>query len=88
MVRESWSQRRGSIECTESCLSLPGQRVKVPRAHKITVEYLTPNGPKTKKYKGLFAVAIQHEIDHLDGRLIMDYEVEARLKEAKAKGIK
>lgn len=58
----------------EGCLSLPGLRVDVPRPTKCRVIYLTPNRePKTIEAEGLLARAILHEIDHLNGRMIVDY---------------
>lgn len=58
----------------EGCLSIPGYRGLVPRFKKITVEYTDRNG-KFKKMKAEDFVAriIQHEIDHLDGRLCFLY---------------
>jgi peptide deformylase len=59
---------------TEGCLSLPGLQVEVTRPTKLTAIYLTPDGvPKTIEAEGLLARAILHEIDHLNGRLIIDY---------------
>jgi peptide deformylase len=58
----------------EGCLSCPGECVKVKRAKKITVSYLTEDGEVAQlKADGLLARAIQHEIDHLGGTLIIDY---------------
>jgi peptide deformylase len=55
----------------EGCLSLPGQRFSVERSHKITVEYFTVQGVKRMALlEGWDARVAQHEIDHLDGRLI------------------
>ena len=57
----------------EACLSLPDISVSVERANKITVEGLDINGQPNKiKAKGLLARVIQHEIDHLNGILIVD----------------
>ena len=57
----------------EGCLSLPNLSVPVARPVKITVQGLAPNGQSVKiKAKGLLARVIQHEIDHLDGTLIVD----------------
>lgn len=58
---------------TEGCLSLPNISLPIKRAEKIAVEGLSPKGQKVKiKAKGLLARVIQHEIDHLDGILIVD----------------
>ena len=57
----------------EGCLSLPNIEVPVERAVKITVQALDLNSQKIKiKAKGLLARVIQHEIDHLEGILIVD----------------
>jgi len=57
----------------EGCLSLPNIEAPVERAVKITVQALDLNGRKIKiKAKGLSARVIQHEVDHLEGILIVD----------------
>lgn len=61
---------------TEGCLSLPGEEYKIERAKKIRFKYYTPDGQKVKqKAKGLLARVVQHEVDHLDGILIVDKPV-------------
>lgn len=58
----------------EGCLSIPGIDVKVARARKIKVKALNENGePIQFRASGFHARIIQHELDHLDGRLIIDY---------------
>jgi len=58
----------------EGCLSVPGIYENVTRAEKITVQYLDREGKDaTLEAEGLLAVCIQHEIDHLDGKLFVDY---------------
>ena len=58
----------------EGCLSIPDTCVKVKRAKKITCEYLDRDGlPSTITAEGLLARVIQHEVDHLLGKLIVDY---------------
>lgn len=65
------SRRKTIIQ--EGCLSLPDIFVAVERSEKITVEALDIEGRAIKiKAKGLLARVIQHEIDHLDGILIVD----------------
>ncbi len=57
----------------EGCLSVPGMLVRVERAAEVVVRYLNINGKESEiEAEGLLAVALQHEIDHLDGRLIID----------------
>jgi peptide deformylase len=58
----------------EGCLSVPGVFETVRRAEKVRVRYLSLAGEETiLDADGLLAVCIQHEIDHLDGRLFVDY---------------
>jgi len=57
----------------EGCLSLPEYLANVKRYTRLTVRYLTPEGETVEKpVRDLEAVAIQHEIDHLDGVLMID----------------
>ena len=58
----------------EGCLSVPNQFAEVDRPSKCEVEYLDYNGEKKLlKADGLLATCIQHEIDHLEGILFIDY---------------
>ncbi|MDP2193241.1 MAG: peptide deformylase [Alphaproteobacteria bacterium] len=58
----------------EGCLSAPGERVRVNRFSEITIQYLDEQGiEKTLSADGLLAICIQHEIDHLDGIVFLDY---------------
>lgn len=66
--------REGVEETEEGCLSVPGVFDKVTRAEKIQVRALDRDGkPLELAVDGLLAVCIQHEIDHLDGKLFVDY---------------
>lgn len=57
----------------EGCLSFPGQFLPIERMEKAKIKYIDGQGKKCKVLaKGLLAIAIQHEIDHLDGILIID----------------
>lgn len=57
----------------EGCLSLPGEFAKVARHTSLTVKYLDRKGnEQVLKLKGLNARIVQHEVDHLDGRLYID----------------
>lgn len=59
---------------TEGCLSIPGIEVAVPRAKRVKVKAQDLEGNKIRfTASGLFARIIQHELDHLDGKLIIDY---------------
>jgi peptide deformylase len=58
----------------EGCLSIPNERVEIERPSLVTVRFLDREG-KTQELtaEGLLATAVQHEIDHLNGKLIIDY---------------
>lgn len=58
----------------EGCLSIPEFYYEVERPASVTVRYFTPEGREvTREATGRLAVAMQHEIDHLDGVLYIDY---------------
>ena len=58
----------------EGCLSVPGQFAEVDRPNQCHISYLDYNGKKKKlKAEGLLATCIQHEMDHLEGILFIDY---------------
>ena len=64
----------GETAIEEGCLSVPEFRAEVPRAEKIKVEYQDLEGqPQTLEADGLLAICLQHEFDHLRGRLFIDY---------------
>lgn len=66
--------REGSETMEEGCLSVPGVTEEVERAARIRLRALDREGrPVEFDADGLFAVCIQHEIDHLDGKLFVDY---------------
>lgn len=66
--------KEGVEEMDEGCLSVPGVYERVQRAERITVRALNRDGePFELETDGLLAVCIQHEIDHLDGKLFVDY---------------
>ena len=67
-------QREGEQVHQEGCLSVPGVYADVARAGAIVVRYLDRNGrPQELSADGLLAVCVQHEMDHLDGKLFVDY---------------
>ena len=67
-------EKQGNIETDEGCLSVPGFFEPVERAEQIRVTALDRAGePYEKDAEGLLAVCIQHEIDHLEGKLFVDY---------------
>ena len=58
----------------EGCLSVPGQFAEIDRPDKCHLKYLDYHGqPKEIKTEGMLATCIQHEIDHLEGILFIDY---------------
>ncbi|KXS31733.1 MAG: Peptide deformylase [Candidatus Gallionella acididurans] len=64
----------GVSQCEEGCLSVPGIYETVNRAERITVRALNENGATfTLNAEGLLAVCIQHEMDHLIGRVFVEY---------------
>ncbi len=66
--------RQGTEEMEEGCLSVPGFYEKVRRAERVRVRALDRDGKAFElETDGLLAVCIQHEIDHLDGKLFVDY---------------
>ena len=64
----------GEEECEEGCLSVPGIYENVKRAEKVTVSALNEKGESfTVQVDGFLAVCIQHEIDHLKGKVFVQY---------------
>ncbi|MCC8371341.1 MAG: peptide deformylase [Rickettsia endosymbiont of Pseudomimeciton antennatum] len=62
------------VVAVEGCLSLPEQRVEVARSESISIRFLDYNNIQQElKADGWLARVIQHEMDHLDGRLLVDY---------------
>ena len=67
-------KKSGKSVAEEGCLSLPGIFLQVKRSEKIILECQTPEGKKVKiEAGGLIARIFQHEIDHLQGKLILDH---------------
>jgi peptide deformylase len=76
LINARITQLRGDAEVmNEGCLSCPDISVEVTRATEIKVKAVDINGNKVnKRYTGFLARIVQHEIDHLDGRLVVDHE--------------
>ncbi|MDX2412233.1 MAG: peptide deformylase [Woeseiaceae bacterium] len=69
----------GETTTEEGCLSVPGYYEEVKRAEHIRVRFLNRKGEEAElEADGVLAVCIQHEIDHLDGKLFVDYISEAK----------
>lgn len=67
-------EQEGLFENEEGCLSFPGIYASVERAGSVTVKALDRNGNAFEmEADGLLAICIQHEIDHLNGKLFVDY---------------
>jgi peptide deformylase len=67
------SNRKGMAEAEEGCLSLPTLYADVKRPERVTVNAYTLGGQELNmELSGLFARAVQHEVDHLDGILFID----------------
>jgi peptide deformylase len=74
LVNPEIVDKDGSQVYQEGCLSVPGIFADVERADRVTVRALDRNGtPFELQADGLLAVCIQHELDHLDGKVFVDY---------------
>ena len=79
-------QAEGEQERDEGCLSVPGFFESVKRAERIRVNALNADGePFALEAEGLLAVCIQHECDHLDGKLFVDYISNLKRQRIKSK---
>lgn len=79
----------GEEEREEGCLSVPGIYDKVTRAARVTVEALDRDGkPFTLEADGLLAVCVQHEIDHLKGKVFVEYLSSLKQTRIKTKMLK
>ncbi len=74
LVNPKIIEEKGADFLEEGCLSLPGVSVNIERSKSIVVHYINPEGKEIhNRYSGLIARIIEHEIDHLNGILILDY---------------
>lgn len=77
-------ERSGEQVCEEGCLSVPGVYEKVARSERVKVRALDPQGaPFTLEAEGLLAVCVQHEIDHLEGKVFVEHL--SQLKQSRIK---
>ena len=68
-----WTSEERSVY-EEGCLSIPEQYAEVERPAEVEVTWLNLDGQeKRERFDGLWATCVQHEIDHLDGKLFIDY---------------
>jgi len=67
-------EKDGRQVCEEGCLSVPGVYDKVERAEHVVVRYMDLEGrEQTVEATGLLSVCLQHEIDHLEGRVFVEH---------------
>ena len=82
-------KKNGEEESEEGCLSVPGVYEKVKRAEQITFTALNEKGEAyTKTVDGFLAVCIQHELDHLNGKLFVDYLSKIKVQRLRKKILK
>lgn len=80
------SKSRETKSLDEACLSAPGFSTRVKRSKSITVRYFDENlMPREREFSGIMARVIQHEMDHLNGVLVVDHFYESVQKETKVK---
>jgi len=78
--------KEGTTVSDEGCLSVPGYYAEVNRAERIRVRFTNRAGEQQEMdADGLLAVCIQHEMDHLDGKLFVDYLSEAKRQRLRKK---
>ena len=74
LINPELIEQRGETQFEEGCLSVPGCSAMVKRAEQITVRALGLDGKSmTLEADGLLAICIQHEMDHLQGKLFIDH---------------
>ena len=82
-------EKDGVTATEEGCLSVPGYYEEVERAEHIRVKFIDRNGGDVEmEAEGLLAVCIQHEMDHLEGKLFIDYLSEAKRSRIRKKLVK
>ena len=73
VINPLFIKKEGSCKHQEGCLSIPGIYEDIERAKKITIEYYNRYGEKQiLKNSDFLAIAIQHEVDHLDGKVFIE----------------
>lgn len=74
LINPEITEKRGEDGIEEGCLSVPGARALVPRAAEVSVKALNRDGEEiTFDADDLLAICVQHELDHLQGKLFVDY---------------
>jgi peptide deformylase len=73
LINPEITSAKGKMTSDEGCLSFPGLDIQIERSREVKIKYLNENGlPVELKAEGYFAVILQHEIDHLNGKLFID----------------
>ncbi len=86
LVNPELIESDGAQVCEEGCLSVPGIYDKVERAEHVVVRYLDLQGKtQTISADGLLAVCLQHEMDHLQGRVFVEHLSQLKQTRIKAK---
>ena len=74
MINPTICDSKGKAIIPEGCLSIPGIQLNINRASSIVIKYINEDGKeKTEKLTSMAARIVQHEIDHIDGKLILDH---------------
>ena len=74
MVNPIIKAKDGEVYTNEECLSVPNMKARIKRSKNIKVKYRNLGGDTiTKDFSGFESICIQHEMDHLKGKLIIDY---------------
>ncbi|MDH3315200.1 MAG: peptide deformylase [Gammaproteobacteria bacterium] len=89
LVNPEILDRRGLVELEEGCLSVPGVYDFVPRSERIRLKALNRDGDALEmEAEDLIAVCIQHEMDHLEGKLFVDYLSQLKRQRIRKKATK
>ncbi|GLO62370.1 peptide deformylase 1 [Vibrio sp. MACH09] len=86
LINPEITEKRGEDGIEEGCLSVPGARALVSRASEVSVKALNRDGEAfTFEADDLLAICVQHELDHLEGKLFVDYLSPLKRKRIKDK---
>ena len=89
LINPMLTHQEGHIETSEGCLSIPGFQGLVTRCSQIQINAINRDGtPFTMEASDLLAVCIQHEMDHLAGKLFVDYLSNTRRQSIRQKLLK
>ena len=86
LVNPEIIERSGEQSCEEGCLSVPGIYETVTRAERVRIRALNQKGEAFElETEGLLAVCIQHELDHLDGKVFVEYLSRLKISRIKSR---